>query len=212
MIEKGYAVLAIGYFKTTMTPRHLDRISLNAIRVTIVSVAQHPKIDASKIILMRGSRGGELVLNLASRYAEFNRVIAMSTSNVSFPALTWFANTSSWMYDDKEVSYVTAPLKKISPALKGDLYTAHTMMLEDKNAVKKAEIHVEKINGALLILSGKNDDQWPPYEMSEQIINRFEKNNFEHFYRHAQLDGGHVAPLQHFNLVYEFLEEHFKIE
>jgi dipeptidyl aminopeptidase/acylaminoacyl peptidase len=159
---------------------------------------------------MGGSKGGELVLNLASRYREFNGVIAMSTSNVSFPAITWTANTSSWMYDDEEVIYVPAPLKKISPTLKGDLYTAHAMMLEDNEAVKKAEINVDNINGPILIISGKDDDQWPAPEMSEQIIRRLKQNNFKHYYNHIQLNGGHVAPLEHFNLVYDFLEQHFQ--
>ncbi|NAY91729.1 prolyl oligopeptidase family serine peptidase [Muricauda sp. JGD-17] len=210
--QKGYALLAIGYFKSSGTSRHLDRISLNAIRDTILAVAQHPKIDSSKIVLMGGSRGGELVLNLACRYPEFSGVIAMSAPHVSFPAITWTANTSSWMYNDKEVPYVPAPFETISPALKGDLYTAHAMMLEDKEAAKKAEIQVENINGAILILSGKNDELWPASEMSSQIINRLRENDFKHYYQHIQLDGGHIAPLEHFDLVYDFLERHFKIE
>lgn len=210
--QKGYAVLAIGYFKSQGTPEQLDRISLDAIRDTILSIAQHPQIDESKIILFGGSRGGELVLNLASRYKELNGVIAASASNVTFPAITLYANTSSWTYQNKEVSYVPAPFKTIIPALKGDLYAAHALMLEDKEAVKNAEIAVENINGPVLILSGKNDDQWPAPEMSEQIIDRLKDKNFEHYYSHIQLDGGHIAPMEHFNLVYDFLDNHFKSE
>lgn len=120
--KKGYAVLAIGYFKSNGTPEHLDRISLDAISDAIMNIAKHPKIDASKIALMGGSKGGELVLNLASRFSHFNAVIAMSKSHVSFPAITWSANTSSWTYKNEEVIYVHAPLKTISPALKGYIY------------------------------------------------------------------------------------------
>lgn len=210
--QKGYAVLAIGYFKSNGTPEQLDRISLDAIRDTILSFAQHPQIDESKIILFGGSRGGELVLNLASRYKEFNGVIAASTSNVSFPAITLYANTASWTYQNKEVPYVSASLKTILPAIKGDLYTAHAMMLEDEAAVKNAEIRVENINGPILIVSGKADDQWPAPEMSAQIIKRLEENNFKHYYAHIELDGGHIAPLEHFNLVYGFLDQHFNLE
>jgi hypothetical protein len=46
------------------------------------------------------------------------------------------------------------------------------MMLEDLAAVKKAEIQVENINGSILIVSGKGDDQWPASEMYDQIIKR----------------------------------------
>jgi len=209
--QMGYALLAVGYFNAYDTQKYLDRISLDAIRDTILSVAQHPKIDPSRIILMGGSRGGELALNLASRFYDFTGVVAMSTSNVSFPAITWSANTSSWMYENHEVAYVPAPLKTISPALKGDLYTAHSMMLEDEEAVKKAEIQVENINGPVLILSGKFDNQWPAQEMSERIVTRLQQNNFQHYYSHIKLDGGHIAPLEHFEFVYEFLEKHFPI-
>jgi hypothetical protein len=83
------------------------------------------------------------------------------------------------------------------------------MMLEDKEASKKAEIQVENINGAILILSGKNDDQWPASDMSDKIVKRLKENNFKHYYSHIQLDGGHIAPLEHFDLVYNFLEKHF---
>ncbi len=209
LIMKGYAVLAIGYFKSNGAPESLDRISLDAISDTILNIAKNPKIDASKIALIGGSKGGELVLNLASRFNHFNAVIAMSTSNVSFPAITWSANTSSWTYKNKEVPYVPALLKTISPALKGDLYTAHSMMIEDEEAVKKAEIQVENINGPILIMSGKNDDQWPATSMSNRIMERLKKNNFEYYNQHVILDGGHTAPLEQFHLVYDFLDKHF---
>lgn len=209
LIQKGYAILAIGYFNAEGTPKNLDRISLDAISDTIMNIAKrNSKINESKIALIGGSRGGELVLNLASRFDHFNAVIAMSTSNVSFPAITWSANTSSWTYKGEEVTYVPAPLKVIGPAIKGDLYTAHKMILEDEEASKKAEIEVENINGAILILSGTKDDQWPASEMSDQLIQRLKNKKFKHYNKHIAIDGGHIAPLEHFNLVYDFLDKH----
>lgn len=212
LIQKGYAVLAIGYFNLNGTPQSLDRISLDAISDTIMNIAKNNKIDESKIALIGGSKGGELILNLASRFNQYKAVIAMSTSNVSFPALTWSANTSSWTYKGNEVPYVPAPLKTITPALKGDHFTAFNMMLEDKTAVKNAEIQVENINGPILLLSGKNDEQWPATSMSNKIIERLKKNNFKYFNEHITLDGGHIEPLNHFDLVYEFLEKHLPAE
>ncbi len=208
LIQKGYAILAIGYFNANGTPRNLDRISLDAISDTIMNIAKSNKIDASKIALIGGSKGGELILNLASRFNQYKAVIAMSTSNVSFPAITWSSNTSSWTYKGTEVAYVPAPLKTISPALKGDHYTAFSMMLEDEAAVKYAEIKVENINGPILILSGKDDNQWPATLMSNRIIERLNENNFKYYKEHIILNGGHIEPLKQFNLVYDFLEKH----
>jgi len=212
LISKGYAVLAIGYFKSNGTPPTLDRISLDAISDSIINIAKHPKINEDKIALIGGSRGGELVLNLASRFNHFNLVIAMSTSNVSFPAITWSANTSSWTYKNEEVTYVPAPLKIILPTIKGDLFTAHSMMLENEQAVRRAEIEVENINGPILLLSGKDDDQWPATKMSNRLMERLKENNFKYYNEHNILDGGHIEPLNQFNLVYDFLEKHLQVK
>ena len=210
-LARGFAVLAIGYFKTDQSPSALDRISLNAISDTILHIAsRYPQIDTSRIILMGASKGGELVLNLASRFAHFKGVIALSTSHVSFPALTIASNTSSWQFNDQEVPYIPAPLKIIGPALRGDLYSAFAMMLEDEKAVALAEIEVEKINGPILILSGTRDDQWPATKMSQQIINRLAKKNFKYSYQHLPFEGGHIEPLNHFDKIFNFLELEFR--
>jgi len=210
-LARGFAVLAIGYFKTDQSPSSLDRISLNAISDTILHIAsRYPQIDTSRIILMGASKGGELVLNLASRFAHFKGVIALSTSHVSFPALTIASNTSSWQFNDQEVPYIPAPLKIIGPALRGDLYSAFAMMLEDEKAVALAEIEVEKINGPILILSGTRDDQWPATRMSQQIINRLAKKNFKYSYQHLPFEGGHIEPLNHFDKIFNFLELEFR--
>ncbi len=206
ILALGYAVLAIGYFNSGTSPKSLDRISLNAIADTILNIARrHPQIDTSRIILMGASKGGELVLNLASRYPCFKGVIALSTSHASFPALTISANTSSWTYHDEPVPFVPAPFKTIWPALKGDLHGAFSMMLEDTVAVAQAEIEVEKINGSILILSANEDEQWPATKMSHRLMKRLNQKNFQHPYKHIVLKGGHIEPLNHFNRVYEFL-------
>jgi len=207
LLAHGFAVLAIGYFKTDNSPGSLDRISLYAIADTILSIARRtPQIDTTRIILMGASKGGELVLNLASRFACFKGVVALSTSHVSFPALTLSANTSSWMYNNQEVVYVPAPFKIIWPALQGDLLSAFSMILENTEAVAQAEIEVEKINGPILIFSADQDEQWPATKMSQQLVERLERKNFVHSYQHILVKGMHAEPLNHFEKVYAFLD------
>lgn len=84
--------------------------------------------------------------------------------------------------------------------------------MKTKKLQKKAEIEVENINGAILILSGKKDDQWPASEMSDHLIQRLKNRNFKHYHEHIAIDGGHIAPLENFNLVYDFLDKHFPPE
>ncbi len=207
ILAQGFAVLAIGYYNTENSPGYLDRISLNAIADTILSIARRTsQIDTSRIFLMGGSKGGELVLNLASRYSCFKGVIALSTPHVSFPALTISANTSSWMYNNQEVTYVPAPFKTIWPALKRDLFQAHSIMLENTEAVALAEIEVEKINGPILIISADEDEIIPAAKMSEQLVERLKRKNFNHPYQHVVVNGSHIEPLNHFDKVYAFLD------
>ena len=44
LIDKGYAVLAIGYFGSYGAPQHLDRISLDAISDTIINIARQSSL------------------------------------------------------------------------------------------------------------------------------------------------------------------------
>ena len=95
ILSRGYHFLAIGYFGTSNTPDILDRISLDAIYDTISSVSQQPFIDQKQIALFGGSRGGELVLNIASRYPDIAAVMAIVPSHVTLPARFGWNEVSS---------------------------------------------------------------------------------------------------------------------
>lgn len=209
-IDEGYAFLAIGYFGRDNTSGVLDRISLNAIYDSIMKVAQHPKIDQRKIALIGGSKGAELILNLASRYPEFTSVVAIVPSHVSFPATTILSATSSWNYNDEQIPFVPMTWAATPAAMKQDLHKAFSIMLEDDEAVKNAEIPVEKVNGSILFLSATEDELCPSMQMSEKMMERLEQQKFTHFYQHIAIEGGHTEPLKHFDTVFNFLSSHFK--
>lgn len=210
-LQKGYAVLSIGYFHAENTPTTLDRISINAIYDSIKKVSNHPKIDKDRIALLGSSRGGELVLNIASRYSDVDAVIAIVPPHVSFPALTSSANTSSWTFNDKEVPFVPFSYQAIPSVIKGNNYRTCEIMLRNKEAVINATIEVEKINGPILLMPATNDEVWPSIYMSEKIVNRLEKNQFKHYYENFSFEGGHTESSKHFDVVFRFLDEHFKI-
>ncbi len=209
-LEQGYAFLAVGYFGGPTTPGSLDRISLDAIHDSIISIAANPMIDASKIALIGGSKGAELALNLASRYPQYGAVVGIVPSHVSFPATTIQALTSSWTHNGEEVPYVPMPLSAVPAAMKQDLHSAFSIMLQDTAAVSKATIQVEHINGPVLLLSATQDEMWPSTYMSEQLMKRFKQKNFKFRNQHIPIAGGHTVPLEHFNLVIDFLNQHFK--
>lgn len=209
LIDKGYAFLAVGYFGTENTPKVLDRISLDAIHEAIVKTAKNPKVDEKQIALIGVSKGAELALLLASHFEDINCVVAMVPSHCSFPAHTSTASTSSWSLHGEEVPFVPMKKEAIPAVIKHDLLSAFTIMLKDKEAVKKAEIPVEKINGPVFLLSAKNDEQWPSTEMSNAAMERLKQNQFPHTYEHLAIEGGHSEVFDHFDNVYLFLDQNF---
>jgi hypothetical protein len=45
--------------------------------------------------------------------------------------------------------------------------------------------------------------------MSRAMMQRLDARHFPHYHAHDVFDGGHAAPLQHFDRVEAFLRDHF---
>lgn len=211
-IDEGYAFLAVGYFGMKGTPDNLDRISIDAIHDAIKEAAKNPKIDSTRIALIGGSKGAELALLMASYYPDIKCVVAIVPGYVAFPALTLSASTSSWTFKNEEVDYVPMPWAAVPSAMKRDLRSAFEIMIEDQEAVKKAGIRIENINGPILFLSATQDEMWPSKEMADEMMIHLKNVNFKHDYKHIVVNGGHTEPLDHFDEIFQFLNDHFKKE
>lgn len=210
ILSMGYAFLSIGYFGTENTQSVMDRISLNAIYDTVQNYKNHPLIDGQKIIILGGSRGGELVLNLASRYNDFDAVISIVPSNLNIPYtfnILGIGETSTWTIDGDEIPYIrtTYRTKKILK-IEG-FYRFLDETLKNKRIVSKAEIQVENITCPLLIVSAKDDTVWPSTLMSNMIIQRLKDNDFGYYYEHIAIDGGHKDIYQNYSMIIDFLNK-----
>ena len=195
---------------TENTPETLDRISLNAIRDTIMSISDHPKVNKRKIALLGSSRGAELVLNLASRYKDFDAVVALVPSYVNFPSLTTAVNTSAWTFHGDELNYVGIPYTAIAAAIRGESHKAIEIALENLDDRSSSIIPVENISGPILLLSAKDDALWPSKYMSDKIVSRLIEKDFKYYYEHFSFNGGHHDTKKHFDKVFKFLDNHFK--
>lgn len=208
--DRGYAVLAIGYFNAQGTPETLDRISLDAIYDTIKSVSNNPKIDKKKIMLLGTSRGGELILNLASRHNDFSAVVALVPSHMRFSAATLTGNTSAWTFEGHELPYLSIPYSAILTSIVGNKRKAWNIIMEKAKDRSEAEIEVEKIKCPILLLSAKDDEAWPSQYMCDQIVSRLSNANYQYYYNHISFDGGHHVMKNNFDKVFEFVELHFQ--
>jgi len=210
ILALGYHFLALGYFGTQNTPKGLDRISLDAIYDTIISVSKLPIIDNDQIALLGGSRGGELVLNLASRFTEIHAVIAIVPSNVSLPSRFGWGETSSWTFKKEEVPWICASDESLKLIDDGDFYSGFSRMVRNPKNILESEIKVERIKSPILFISASKDEVWPSTLMCNKMIQRLERNNFQHFYEHIELNGGHAAITN--EPIFEFLKQHLPIE
>ena len=208
-IEKGYAFLAIGYFGAKGTPDKLEKIAIEDVHYAIEVAKKNKKINKENIAIIGGSRGADLALLLGSYYDDIKGVVAIVASNVTFPGNTNHFTTSTWTYQNKELPFVPVNDEAVPYLMKNDLRGTFEAMLQDSIAEEKALINIEKINGPILLISATKDEISPSTPMAEKMITRLKTYNFKHKYEHIAIEGGHSAPLKHFDLVFKFLETNF---
>lgn len=210
-VKNGYAFLAIGYFGAKGTPEILDRISINQVHDAITKAAKNPKINKKKIAIIGGSRGGDLALLIGSYYKDIKCIVAIVPSHVAFPGHTKTFTTSAWTFKGKELPFVPVSEEAVPSLIKRDLRSAFEIMLKDTMAEEKAVIKVEKIKGPILLISATEDEIIPSTPMSEKMMTRLKAKKFKHHFEHIAIEGSHAEPLKHFERVFTFLANHFKI-
>lgn len=209
-VSKGFAFLAVGYFGCKETPAILDKIALEDVHNAIVMATANTKVDSKRIAVVGGSRGADLALLLASYYKEISVVVGMSSSHVVFPGHTQEFNSSCWTFRGKELPYIPVNEAAVPFLIKRDLRGTFEAMLQDTAAEEKALIQVENINGAVLLLSANRDEIIPAVAMAEKMIARMKAKNFSYEYKHITYEGGHSEPMNHFDVIFDFLETHLK--
>ncbi|MCY1521986.1 hypothetical protein D9M68_568260 [compost metagenome] len=208
-IAKGYAFLAIGYFGSKGTPKILDKIAIDDVYQAIATAKKYPKINAEKIALIGGSRGADLALLLGSYYQDISCVIAMSASHAVFPGHTQEFTSSCWTYQGKELPFIPVNEAAVPFLMKGDLRGTFEAMLQDTVAEKKSLISVARINGPILLLSGKKDEIIPATAMAEKMMSNLKRHQFKYAYQHITYEGSHAEPTKHFDVVFDFLAKNF---
>jgi dienelactone hydrolase len=191
---KGYPCFKVGYFGTKNTPDRLELIPLEYFEKAIKMFKSQPEVGDKKIVLFGGSKGGELALLLASRYKQIEGVIARAPSSVVFQGISSPLQTSSWSYKGQPVPFVPyyEPFD-YSKVVNNQWVELYKLSITQTQAVEKATIKVENINGPVLLLTGKEDTMWPSSQMGEMIIKRLKENNFPHWYKHvAYENAGHA--------------------
>jgi uncharacterized protein len=219
LVQRGYALLSLAYFKSEGLPDTLEEIPLEYFEKAFDWLSSQPGIVPDEYAILGGSKGAEAALLLGSRSPRVKAVIAFSPSSViwqGIPADKFELSKnpkSSWSVEGVGLPFLpySTSISKWDLRLL-NLNKMHTSALQDMKRVNEAVIEVEKIQGAVLLISGKRDRLWPAAEMSEQIMDRLKAHDFIYAHEHLALGGGHnqiIINKNSWRKIFDFLSAHF---
>ena len=207
----GFATLALAYFGTPPLAPWLHRVPLEYIEAALAWLAEQPEIDAERMGILGVSRGAELAMLCASRFSNIRAVVAYAPSSVAWDSggrdTATGENIPAWLWRGEPVPSVPLPLRKFMwrsaipvvamrrPVMFRNLFRAG---LRNQDAVTRAAIPVEQINGPVLLISGGDDHVWPAQEMAETIVARLKERGFQHAVEHLHYPAaGHLLRYPH---------------
>jgi hypothetical protein len=220
LVNLGYTLLSLAYFKYPGLPQTLEEIPLEYFEKAFDWLSRRPEVIPGGLALIGGSKGAEVSLILGSMHPEVKAVVAMSPTHVvwqGFPKMGATKITmpmSSWTYQGKALPYVPYEVGtwNLMTVLLGKLLKRHEKSLQNTTKVAEALIAVEKIQGPVLLISGKRDNMWPSSPMSEQIISRLDEKGFPFHHQHIAYDTGHngyIMKKDCWQAIYGFLKEYY---
>lgn len=203
----GYAALALGYFKTPGLPEHISNTPLERFENALAWMHANLQPLHGFVAVSGQSRGGELALLLGSMFnTRISAVIAYvpgavvhSAQNACDPALGPDSrNGPAWLYRGQALPHLWQGNRTASwdawdhgpePRRHADaLLTA----LQDKEAVERARIAVERINGPVLLLTASDDGSWPSSRYGRMVSERLATLHHPHVVEHLDFEGaGH---------------------
>jgi dienelactone hydrolase len=196
LASHGYVTFALAYFGAEGLPKQLKAIPLEYLKRGIDWLAARDSVDGKRLGVVGASKGGELALLLASHFPELKAVVAGVPSHVVWFDLGSF-NGSGWTLAGKELPFVPQSLGAFKAFLRTPIHFVdiYRPALENKGRVAQARIPVENIKGAVLLISGTDDQMWPSAYMADQVADRLRQSKHPFPVRHLKYEGaGHAIP------------------
>ena len=150
LASRGYAALALAYFNYEHLPLYLHAIPLEYFETALHWLQRRPEVRADRMAVLGYSRGGELALLLGSTFPALTAVVGYVPSGVVHGSIG-VVGGPAWTYRGEPVPYLFPPdaarheeVVRQEPVALAPWYLGN---LEDGEAVARATIPVERING-----------------------------------------------------------------
>jgi pimeloyl-ACP methyl ester carboxylesterase len=202
----GYDVVCLAYFAYADLPKFIAAIPIEYFEEGFDWARR--ELGAQRIAIQGISRGGELVMTLASYLPDkVNAVVGivpMFTTGTGWDPDKGIGGPS-WTFRGEPVPYAAdggSPsieelrrLGESEPNGYAGTPAAYAALNDPRTRVECA-LPVERAGGPILLISGVDDQMWPSSWGSDVIVNRLRAKGFAHPYRHLCLHGtGHITPL-----------------
>ena len=205
--DHGYVAFALAYFNADDLPSALVRIPLEYFGKGIEWLADQPEVDPARIGVIGRSKGAELALLLASKFSGLAAVVAYVPSHVLWSGCCDPESNSqpAWTWKGRPLPFLSLP--KNNPAIWSYSLQYASLIsswcsMEDVDQVERASILVEHINGAVLLITGKDDRLSPCSYMADQVIERLKLHDFSHPYSHLSYENaGHAILIPYWPVV-----------
>ncbi|MDR1513908.1 MAG: acyl-CoA thioesterase/BAAT N-terminal domain-containing protein [Propionibacteriaceae bacterium] len=201
----GVASLALGYFRFPGVPETLEEIPLEYFDQAFDWAEGHPGIDSSRLIVNGTSRGGELALLLGAWFPQrVTAVLAWVPSNLvnrGFPKIidsdsgksAWTWRGEPLPYNDLQRGEKALELTRDGVPLRAIGGLQHLADRYGSPELAAAEIPVERINGPVVFISGRDDVLWPSAVYSDWAVERLHDHGFAHPVEHWSYENaGHT--------------------
>ncbi len=201
--KSGFIVLNVRYFGSKELPENLVNIPIEYFNTAVNWLDNHRLVNKGAIGIFGHSKGTEAAILTSFYNPLVKAVVVRSPSSIVWAGPGWVGfNESSWSWEDQPLDYHSVGLIDgavwLSRILRDKKLIKTRQMFEnalgDKSSVKSAMLPVEHIKADLLLLSGKDDQQWPSTTMANMLVSILDDSNFKLGYRHIAFDNAGHRP------------------
>jgi dienelactone hydrolase len=205
LAAEGFTVLALAYFGVPGLPRGLVDIPIEYFSRALDVLGTEPRAG-DRFGVTGGSRGGEAALLAGAHDTRIGVVVSVVGSGVVTPGIDFGRGRlldiltdapASWTIDGKRLPYLQHVIPDAMRELVGSKLPVRLAMAfprppTDREQLDAVSIPVERIDGAVLLISAADDGGWPSRAYSQVAADRLREANHPYVHEHRVLDAGHL--------------------